>query len=132
MGAPAPAAGGKPGDDEERGAVDDGDDDVEFAAAAAAEEEADSEPRGGGAHPPKLRTRVFLSQLLLRLPALAAAASRRHIDPAAETAAKNGTAATTSDWLVDRLAALVDVAFRMATGELEVSTCMVGDREWAG
>ncbi|KAL4431040.1 hypothetical protein ABPG75_006296 [Micractinium tetrahymenae] len=66
---------------------------------------------------PRLRTRLFAAQLLLRIPALVTAADPRHADlAAAQAAAKAGQG---SDWLVLRVQQLVDLAFRMASGQLE-------------
>ena len=78
----------------------------------------------GGAAPaaraPRLRTRLFAAQLLLQVPELVCGCGdRRHTDlGAAQAAAKAGEK---GDWLVQRLQQLVDLAFRMASGQLEVS-----------
>lgn len=72
------------------------------------------------ARAPRLRTRLFAAQLLLQLPELVCASGEpRHTDlGAAQAAAKAGQG---GDWLVLRLQQLVDLAFRMASGQLEVS-----------
>lgn len=74
---------------------------------------------------PRLRTRLFAAQLLLRIPELVSGADPRHTDlAAAQAAAKAGAG---SDWLVLRLQQLVDLAFRMASGQLEVG---LGRQRW--
>lgn len=79
---------------------------------------------GGGKGPalsPRLRTRLFAAQLLLQIPQLVCGCGdARHTDlAAAQAAAKAGQG---GDWLVLRLQQLVDLAFRMASGQLEVRT----------
>jgi hypothetical protein len=70
---------------------------------------------------PRLRTRLFAAQLLLRVPGLAAGGDPRQLDlGAAQAAARAGGG---GDWLVLRLQQLVDLAFRMASGQLEVGGC---------
>ena len=79
---------------------------------------------------PRLRTRLFAAQLLHRLPPLVCAADARHTDlAAAQAAAKAGQG---GDWLVLRLQQLVDLAFRMASGQLEVGRgCLVCGWAWS-
>ncbi len=74
--------------------------------------------KGPVALSPRLRTRLFAAQLALRIPALAQAGDPRHIDLAAAAAAAK--AGEGHEWLVLRLQQLVDLAFRMASGQLEV------------
>lgn len=68
---------------------------------------------------PRLRTRLFAAQLLLQLPELVCSSGeQQHTDlGAAQAAVKAGQG---GDWLVLRLQQLVDLAFRMASGQLEV------------
>jgi hypothetical protein len=76
----------------------------------------------GAALSPRLRTRLFAAHLLLQIPQLVCSSGdARHTDlAAAQTAAKAGQG---GDWLGLRLQQLVDLAFRMASGQLEVRTC---------
>ncbi len=105
--------------DDEEGAV------SSRAPAPAAPAAAAPGPGAGGAagaaaaRAPRLRTRLFAAQLLLQLPELVCASGeRRHTDlGTAQAAAKAGQG---GDWLVLRLQQLVDLAFRMASGQLEV------------
>lgn len=73
---------------------------------------------------PRLRTRLFAAQLLLQIPGLVRGADPRHTDlGAAQACVKAGGG---GDWLVLRLQQLVDLAFRMASGQLEVSDRTAG------
>ncbi|KAL4425068.1 hypothetical protein ABPG77_010382 [Micractinium sp. CCAP 211/92] len=76
-----------------------------------------SAPSGTLLLSPRLRTRLFAAQLLLRIPDPVSRADPRHTDLAAAQAAVKAGAG--SDWLVLRLQQLVDLAFRMASGQLE-------------
>lgn len=68
----------------------------------------------GAAVTPRLRTRIFAARCLLQVPALACAVDPRHADlAAAQTDILGG------DWLVLRVQALIDLGFRMASGQLE-------------
>lgn len=68
---------------------------------------------------PRLRTRLFAAQLLLQIPELVCSSGEpRHTDLRAATAAAK--AGQGGDWLVMRLQQLTDLAFRMASGQLEV------------
>jgi hypothetical protein len=63
---------------------------------------------------PRLRTRIFAAKCLLRVPGMAAAADPLHSDLAlAQSDPTNG------DWLVLKLQSLVDLGFKMATGQLD-------------
>lgn len=77
---------------------------------------------------PRLRTRLFAARCLARLPALACGADPRHATPrAASSAGRAGKGAAEPDtWLVGRLQRLVDLGYRMATGQLEVSPAEAG------
>ncbi|KAK9865210.1 hypothetical protein WJX84_003181 [Apatococcus fuscideae] len=65
---------------------------------------------------PRLRTRLFAARCLLDMPAAVGDDPRHHSLIAASA---SGKASGQSDWLVLRLAAIVDVGFKMSTGQLE-------------
>ena len=65
---------------------------------------------------PRLRTRLFAARCLLDMPTAVGDDPRHHSLIAATAAVK---AAGKGDWLVLRLAALVDVGFKISTGQLE-------------
>jgi hypothetical protein len=63
---------------------------------------------------PRLRTRIFAAKCILRVPGMAAATDPMHSDLAmAQSDPTNG------DWLVLKLQSLVDLGFKMATGQLD-------------
>ena len=77
---------------------------------------------------PRLRTRVFAARCMLQLPGLAAAADPRHTNlilaqqSNSKTAAGPAAAAATplpQDWLILRLQSLVDLGFKMSTGQMD-------------
>lgn len=65
---------------------------------------------------PRLRTRLFAARCLLDMPAAVGDDPRHHSLIAANAVGKGSGQ---SDWLVLRLAAIVDVGFKMSTGQLE-------------
>ena len=67
-------------------------------------------PRTGGA--PRLRTRLFAAQCILEIPACVGS-DPRHFDPVASGAAVSG------DWLVQKLQALIEAGFKMASLQVE-------------
>ena len=66
---------------------------------------------------PRLRTRIFAAGCLLRVPGMAAAADPLHTD--LERAQADAGRGGGGDWLVLRLQVLIDLGFKMATGQLE-------------
>jgi len=83
---------------------------------------------------PRLRTRIFAARCLLRVPSLACAADFRHADLVAALMDTDRR-----DWLVLSTQNLIDLGFRMASGQLNalralgvelmsaVLTCQIGD-----
>jgi hypothetical protein len=69
---------------------------------------------------PRLRTRLFAAGCLLEIPGIACAADPRHADIIAAQAAGAGGG---GGWLVFMLQRWVDLAFKMASGQLEVRRC---------
>ncbi|KAL4528840.1 hypothetical protein Ndes2437A_g03376 [Nannochloris sp. 'desiccata'] len=63
---------------------------------------------------PRLRTRIFAAKCLLRVPGMAAVTDPLHSDLALAQSDP-----TSGDWLVLKLQALVDLGFKMATGQLD-------------
>jgi hypothetical protein len=63
---------------------------------------------------PRLRTRIFAAKCLLRVPGMATATDPLHSDLALAQSDP-----TSGDWLVLKLQTLVDLGFRMATGQLD-------------
>lgn len=63
---------------------------------------------------PRLRTRLFAAKCLLRVPAIACPTDDRHTDLIAAQRDVQG-----GDWLVCRVQHLVDLGFKMATGQLD-------------
>lgn len=63
---------------------------------------------------PRLRTRIFAAKCLLRVPGMATAT-----DPLHSNLALAQSDPTNGDWLVLKLQALVELGFKMATGQLD-------------
>ncbi|KAK9820084.1 hypothetical protein WJX72_005985 [[Myrmecia] bisecta] len=67
---------------------------------------------------PRLRTRLFAARCILEIPT-AVGSDVRHFDMAGAHHGDKGAGKASGDWLVLRLQMLIDVGFKMATGQVE-------------